>query len=170
LAVTTTDWLEDRFELLCTITGVQRRTAEHLIAEIGVDMSIFPTAKELASWVGQCPANHQSAGKRRSGRTRNGSKRLMGTRRSRPGRDTLQRHLSRRAIRPAAPTTRPQKALGAVKHSIIVACWHMLCTGEIYNDLGDDYFQRRDPAKTTKRLVAQLERLGHTVTLQEVAA
>ena len=54
----------------------QRRTAECLIAEIGVDMSIFPTAKELASWVGQCPANHQSAGKRRSGRTRNGSKRL----------------------------------------------------------------------------------------------
>ena len=61
-------------ELLCTITGVQRRTAETIIAEIGVDMSVFASAKELASWAGQCPGNHQSAGKRRSGRTRNGSK------------------------------------------------------------------------------------------------
>jgi len=63
-----------------------------------------------------------------------------------------------------------QKALGAVKHSIIVACWHMLSTGEIYNDLGGDYFARRDPDKTTKRLVAQLERLGHAVTLEQAAA
>jgi transposase len=54
--------------------GVQRRTAECIIAEIGVDMSIFPTAKELASWAGLCPGNHQSAGKRRSGTTRKGSK------------------------------------------------------------------------------------------------
>ena len=65
---------ERAVELLCTITGVQRRTAEAIIAEIGVDMSIFPTAKELASWAGQCPGNDQSAGKRRSGKTRRGSK------------------------------------------------------------------------------------------------
>ena len=65
---------EKAVELLCTITGVQRRTAETIIAEIGIDMSIFPSAKELASWAGQCPGNHQSAGKRRSGRTRKGSK------------------------------------------------------------------------------------------------
>jgi transposase len=65
---------EKAVELLCTITGVQRRTAEAIIAEIGVDMSIFPTAKELASWAGQCPGNDQSAGKRRSGKTRKGSK------------------------------------------------------------------------------------------------
>ena len=63
-----------------------------------------------------------------------------------------------------------KKALGAVKHSIIVACWHMLSTGEIYNDLGGAYFARRDPIKTTKRLVAQLERLGQTVTLDAAAA
>jgi transposase len=65
---------EKAVELLCTIPGVQRRTAETIIAEIGIDMSIFPTAKELASWAGQCPGNHQSAGKRRSGKTRKGSK------------------------------------------------------------------------------------------------
>ena len=63
-----------------------------------------------------------------------------------------------------------KKALGAVKHSIIVSCWHMLTTGETYRDLGGDYFARRDPERTTKRLVAQLEALGHTVMLQEVAA
>jgi transposase len=62
------------------------------------------------------------------------------------------------------------KAIGAVKHSMLVAVWHMLSTGELYDDLGANYYHRRDPARTTKRLVAQLERLGHTVTLQEAAA
>ncbi len=65
---------EKAVELLCTIPGVQRRTAEVIIAEIGTDMSVFPTAKELASWAGMCPGNDQSAGRRRSGRTRKGSK------------------------------------------------------------------------------------------------
>jgi len=63
-----------------------------------------------------------------------------------------------------------KKALGAIKHSIICACWHMFSSGELYRDLGGDYFERRDPERTTKRLVAQLEALGHAVTLQEVAA
>ena len=62
------------------------------------------------------------------------------------------------------------KAIGAVKHSIIVACWHMLSTGELYNDAGGDYFTRLDPEKQTRRLIAQLERLGHVVTLQKAAA
>jgi transposase len=61
-------------------------------------------------------------------------------------------------------------ALGAVKHSIIWACWHMLSTGELYRDLGADYFLSRDPERQTKRLVRQLEALGHTVILQEAAA
>ncbi len=61
------------------------------------------------------------------------------------------------------------RATTAVAHSILVAAWHMLQTGETYNDLGGDYFQRRDPERATKRLVAQLERLGHTVVLQEAA-
>jgi hypothetical protein len=63
-----------------------------------------------------------------------------------------------------------RRALGAVKHSMICACWPMLSTGELYRDLGGDYFARHDPARQTRRLVAQLERLGHTVTLEEVAA
>jgi transposase len=62
------------------------------------------------------------------------------------------------------------KAIGAVKHTMLVAAWHMLTNGELYNDLGPDYYRQRDPTRTTKRLVAQLERLGHTVTLQQAAA
>jgi transposase len=62
------------------------------------------------------------------------------------------------------------KAIGAVKHSIICACWHLLATGELYREPGGNYFARRDPQRATRRLVAQLERLGHTVTLQQTAA
>ncbi len=158
-------------ELLSTIPGVQRRTAEVIVSEIGTDMSVFPTPKQLASWAGQCPGNDQSAGKRRSGRTRNGSKWL----------DWALEEAALAAVnakdvylaaqyRRLRPRRGHKKALGAVKHSIVCACWHMLSTGELYSDLGGDYFQRRDPERTTKRLIAQLEALGHSVTLQEVAA
>ena len=162
---------EKAVELLCTIPGVQRRTAEVIVAEIGVDMSVFPTAKELASWAGQCPGNDQSAGRRRSGRTRKGSKWLdwaleeAALAATRTNDVYLQAQYQR-----LRPRRGHKKALGAVKHSIIIACWHMLTTGELYNDLGGDYFRKRDPQRTTKRLIAQLEALGHTVTLHEAVA
>ncbi len=143
-------------ELLCTIPGVQRRAAETIIAEIGTDMSVFPSAKHLASWAGQCPGNDQSAGHRRSGRTRSGSKWL----------DWTLEEAALAAVRSKdvylaaqynrlRPRRGHKKALGAVKHSILCACWHMLTTGELYHDLGGDYFQRRDPERTSKRLIAQ---------------
>ena len=141
------------------------------MAEIGVDMSVFPTAKELASWAGQCPGNDQSAGRRRSGRTRKGSKWLdwaleeAALAATRTNDVYLQAQYQR-----LRPRRGHKKALGAVKHSIICACWHMLSTGELYNDLGGDYFRKRDPERITKRLVTQLEALGHNVTLQEAAA
>jgi transposase len=162
---------EKAVELLCTIPGVQRRTAEVIIAEIGVDMSVFPSAKELASWAGQCPGNDQSAGRRRSGRTRKGSKWLdwaleeAALAATRTNDVYLQAQYQR-----LRPRRGHKKALGAVKHSIIIACWHMLSTGELYNDLGGDYFRKRDPERATKRLITQLEALGHTVTLQEAVA
>ena len=91
--------------------------------------------------------------------------------RSRPGQHPHPRHLPLRPVpTPASPAAATARAIGAVRHSIIVACWHMLTTGEIYRDAGGDYFTRLDPDKQTRRLVAQLERLGHTVTLQEAAA
>ncbi len=158
-------------ELLCTIPGVGERTAQNMIAEIGTDMSTFPTAGHLASWAGQCPGNDQSAGKRRSGRTRKGSKWLNEALKEAAMAATRTNGSYLQALyRRKRPQLGHGRALGAVKHSIICAAWHMLSTGELYADLGGDYYARRDPARQTKRLVGQLERLGHTVTLQEAAA
>jgi transposase len=154
-------------ELLRTVDGIETRTAQNILAEIGVDMSVFPSAGHLASWAGQCPGNDQSAGKRKSGKTRKGSKWLNDALKDaamaaiRTNDSYLQAQYQR--LRPRIGHGR---ALGAVKHSIICACWHMLSTGELYRDLGGDYFRRRDPERQIKRLVAQLERLGHTVTLE----
>jgi transposase len=158
-------------ELLCTIPGVQRRTAEAVLAEIGTDMSRFPSQRHLASWAGQCPGNDRSAGKRRSGTTRHGSKWL----------DTALTEAALAATRTSdvylgaqyqrlRPRRGHGRALGAVKHSILCACWHMLTTGELYRELGGDYYSHRDPERATRRLVAQLERLGHRVTLEAAAA
>ena len=133
-------------------------------------MSVFPSERHLASWAGQCPGNDQSAGKRRSGRTRKGSKWLNDALKDaamaaiRTNDSYLQAQYQR--LRPRVGHGR---ALGAVKHSIICTCWHMLTTGELYRDLGGDYFRPRDPERQTRRLVAQLEALGHTVTLEEAA-
>jgi transposase len=158
---------EKAVELLCTIPGVQRRNAECIIAEIGVDMSVFPTDKQLASWAGQCPGNDQSAGKRRSGKTRNGSRWLDWAleQSAMSAIRTNDAYLAAQYAR-LRPRRGHKKALGAVKHSILIACWHMLSTGELYVDLGGDYFRKRDPERITKRLVAQLEALGHQVTLE----
>ena len=158
-------------DLLMSIPGVGQRTAEVLIAEIGTDMTQFPSAGHLASWAGQCPGNDQSAGKRRSGRTRKGSKNLnialkdaaMAALRTN---DSYLQALYRRKKSQLGHG----RAVGAVKHSMICAAWHMLSTGEFYTDLGGDYYTRRNPQRQTKRLVAQLQRLGHDVTLQDANA
>jgi transposase len=157
-------------ELLRTIPGVERRTAEVIVAEIGTDMSVFPTAGHLASWAGQCPGNHQSAGKRTSGRTRKGSKWLNQALKD-AGMAALRTNDSylQALYRRKKSQLGHGRALGAVKHSIICACWQMLTTGELYTELGGDYYARRDPQRQTRRLIAQLERLGHTVTLREAA-
>jgi transposase len=124
-------------------------------------MSVIPTAGHLASWAGRCPGDDQSAGKRRSGKARKGSKWL----------DDALKNAAMSAIRTndsylQAQYQRLRPALGAVKHSIICAIWHMLSPGELYRDLGGDYFHKRDPERQTRRLVAQLERLGHKVSLE----
>ena len=157
--------------LASTIPGVKARTGEVMVAEIGTDMSRFPSAGHLASWAGRCPGNDQSAGKRRSGRSRKGSKWLgialeeaalaaVATKDS-----YLQAQYQR--LRPRIGHGR---ALGAVKHSILVAYWHMFTSGEVYREFGGDYYQRRDPERQIRRLIAQLERLGQHVTLQGAAA
>ncbi len=162
---------EAAIKVLCSIPGIERRSAEVVIAEIGTDMSRFPTAGHLASWAGQCPGNDRSAGRRRSGRTRKGSKWLdqalheAALAATRTNGTYLQAQYRR--LRPRRGHGR---ALGAVKHSITVACWNMLTTGELYRDAGGDYFQLLDPERAIRRLVRQLEALGQEVTLQPLAA
>jgi transposase len=160
-------------ELLMTIPGVKQRAAEVLIAEIGVDMSVFPTPKHLASWAKVCPGNDESAGKRRSGKTGKGNKWLRATLTESANAATRTKGTYLAAQYQRLRGRRGHsKAVTAVGHSILTAAWHMLQTGELYNDLGGDYFTRKNPDGYTRRLIRQLEALGHSVTLQprEVAA
>ncbi len=153
-------------DLLMTIPGVKQRAAEVLIAEIGVDMSAFPTPKHLASWAKVSPGNDQSAGKRRSGKTGKGNKWLRATlaESANAAARTNNSYLAAQYQRLRGRRGH-SKAITAVGHSILTAAWHMLQTGELYRDLGGDYFIRQNPDRLTKRLVRQLQALGHQVTL-----
>jgi transposase len=154
-------------DLLMTIPGVQQRTAEVLIAEIGVDMTAFPSAAHLASWAGVCPGNDQSAGKRRSGKNSKGPKWLRATLTEAALAATRKKdtYLSAR-YRRLRGRRGHNKALMAVSHSILTAAWHMLNTGEVYREAGADYYTRRNPDRATRNLVRRLEALGHRVTIK----
>jgi transposase len=150
-------------DLLMTIPGVKRRTAEVLIAEIGVDMDAFPTPKHLASWAGVCPGNDESAGKRRSGKTRKGSKWLRATltESANAAARTKDCYLAAQDQRLRGRRGH-SKAVTAVGHSILTAAWHMLQTGEIYRDLGSDYFTRQDPDRPPDASSASSKRSATT--------
>jgi transposase len=160
-------------DLLMTIPGVQQRTAEVLIAEIGVDMTAFPSAAHLASWAGVCPGNDQSAGKRRSGKTSRVSKWLRATLTEAAMAATRKKdtYLSAR-YRRLRGRRGHTKALMAVSHSILTAAWHMLTTGETYREAGADYHTRQNPDRAIRGLLRKLEALGQRVTIEprEVAA
>jgi transposase len=165
----------DQLRRLMTIPGVGQRTAEVIIAEIGVDMSRFPTAAHLASWAGMCPGNNASAGKRESGRTRHGNTALRTAlcEAAWAAAHTKHTYLSAQYWRLARRLgkTGEAKAIFAVGHSILVIAWHLLNNGTDYTDLGPDYFTRReDTTVLQKRLVRRLEQLGHKVTLEPADA
>jgi transposase len=157
-------------ELLDTIPGVDRRAAEMILAEIGPDMSRFPNEHHLASWAGMCPGQRQSAGKKHSAKTRPGSKWLRGTLAecSKAVVRSKGTYLSARYHRIKSRRGHA-KATVATGHKILTAAYHVLNQGVPYNELGDDFFYRRDLQATDRyrrRLIKQLERLGHAVTLE----
>jgi transposase len=155
---------------LDTITGVGKRAAEAIIAEIGVDMTVFPTAGHLASWAGRCPGNNVTGGKRRSGKPTRGNRWLADVLTecawaAARSRDT---YLSAQFWRLARRIGK-KKAAVAVGHSILVIAWHLLTEDCNYHELGGDFFIRRDSDRARQRAVAQLQALGYQVTLQPAA-
>jgi transposase len=157
---------EAQIEHLDTIPGVNRRIAEVILAEVGTDMSRFPSAGHLASWAGMCPGNNESAGKRQSGRTRRGNHWLRvalveaGHGAGRKKNCYLQAQYRRLAARRGK-----KRALVAVGHSILCIAYHVLADGEPYRELGGNYFDERDQARLQKSLIHRLERLGLKVTV-----
>jgi transposase len=156
--------------LLTTIPGVSDVAANVIVSEIGHDMARFPSAAHLVSWAGLCPRADQSAGKRRSSRIRQGAPWLKATLvqcawaaiRTKDSYLRAQFHRLKTRIG-------PMKAIVAVAASMLTAAFHMMTTGTEYKDLTGAYFDRRDRAKLTKRLVRRLEDLGLRVTVEQAA-
>jgi transposase len=163
----------DQKRLLMSIPGVGERAAQVIIGEIGVDMSRFPTAAHLSSWAGLCPGNHESAGKRKTGKTRNGNHHLCtalveaawATARTSTRLGARFRRLHRRMGKAAGA-----KAAVAIAHTILTIVWHLLTHGVIYQDLGADYYTRREnPDTLAAKLKRKIEALGYTVALSPAA-
>lgn len=152
---------------LDTIPGVGRATAELIVAEIGIDMNRFPSARHLAAWAGVAPGNDESAGKRRSGQTRKGDQplRVGLVQAAQAAAHTKKTYLAAQYHRIAARRGR-KRAIMAVAHSILVIAYHLIKRQETYKDLGANYFDQLNPEATAKRLVKRLENLGYHVALQ----
>ena len=158
---------QEALALLDTIPGVGQRAAEILIAEIGTDMSRFPSAKHLASWAGMCPGNHESGGKRLSGKTRKGSRwlRQILVEIAHVASKTKNTYLAAQYRRIAARRGK-KRALIAVGHTILTIVYTLLTRRQPYQDLGAAYFDQREQHRVERRLVQRLERLGYEVALQ----
>lgn len=157
-------------EQLDTIAGVGERGARALLAETGTDMSRFPTHKHFASWAGRCPGNHESAGKRRSGKTPAANRHL----------DAVLTEIAHAAVRTKNSYFKAQyhrlagrrgkkRAIGAVKHSLLVTVYFMLRDNRPYNDLGVDYFDKLNPQQRIRYHVRRLQELGQEVELSPMA-
>jgi transposase len=162
---------QEAIALLDPIPGVSQRTAEILLAEIGTDMTRFPSAKHLASWAGMCPGHHESAGKRLSGKTRKGSRwrRQVLVEAAHVAAKTKQTYLAAQYQRLAARRGK-KRALIALGHTILIIVYYLLMRKQPYQDLGTAYFDKVEQHRVQQRLVHRLERLGYQVSLQPSVA
>jgi transposase len=161
---------EGVLERLDTIPGVGRRGAEELVAEIGTDMSRFPTAAHLASWARVCPGTDESAGKRKRVGTGRGNPwlRRMLVEAARAAARTRRTYLSVRYRRLAARRGANRAAM-AVGHTIAVIAYHLIRDQTTYHDLGATYFDERDREAVVRRSVRRLQQLGYRVTVEQAA-
>lgn len=157
-------------DLLCTIPGVSGLAARSILAEIGPDMSRFPTAGHLVSWAGLCPGQNESAGKRKSSRLRKGAPWLktMLVQCAWSAKRKKNSYYKAQFLRLRAKRG-PKKAVCAVAASLLTAIFHMLKDGTQHQDLGAGHFDSRSTQAKTKRLVDQLAKLGFQVQLQPLA-
>jgi len=156
--------------LLTSAPGIASRAAQAILAEIGPDMSRFPTPSQLASWARVCPGTNESAGKRHPARTGKANNWLRATLNeaawaaSRTKRSYYHALYHRMRARQG-----PKKAIGAVQHALLRAIWHMLAHHVPHQDLGADYFRTRDAERTRRHHTKRLEQLGYRVTLEPAA-
>ena len=159
--------LQEPLRRLLTIPGIDRKTAWTILAELGVDMSVFPDARHLASWAGLCPGNRESGGKRHSGRTRkaNGYVRRAFCQAAWAASHTKNTYLNafyrRMQVRKGAP-----KAVMALAHHLITIVYNLLARQEEYVEFGGDYYDQRNKPRVVSRLVARLTKLGYAVDLK----
>lgn len=158
---------EQAVALWQTIPGVDRVTACNLVAEIGVDMNQFPTAQHLASWSALCPGNHESAGKRKSGKTRDGNKWLRRSLCQAAWAATRKKncYLSAQFKRLAARRGM-KRAVMAVAHTMLIIGYHMLKTGRSYHELGGNYLEQINKDQLQRYFMKRLQRLGLKVTVE----
>ena len=158
---------EEKVQRLTEVPGISRTVAEVVLAELGTDLEAFASEGHLASWVGLCPGNDRSAGKRRSGRTGKGNRWLKATlvQAAWAASRTRKSYLGARFRRLASRRGR-KRALVAVGHSLLGIIYQVLKEGKPFRELGEDYFDRLQAERMTRRLVHRLERLGHKVTLE----
>ena len=155
-------------ELVDTIPGVAKRTAEIIVSEIGTDMSRFPSAEHLAAWAGLAPGNYESGGKTLSASTRKGNRFLRTILvQSAHALARTKTYLAAQYRRLSARRGKKRAAV-AVAHSILVIAYHLISRHEPYRDLGDDYFDQKRPESVKKRLVKRLEKLGYQVNLEPI--
>lgn len=157
-------------ETWVSVPGIDRITAWTMVAEMGPDMSQFPTVAHAASWAGLCPGQQESAGKRKSGRTRRGNVWLRcALTQAAWGASMTRGSYFKAFYHRLAARKGKKRAIVAVAHALLSTGYMLLWTGRTFSDLGEDYFDRLDRERLTKRLVKRLEKLGHQVSLQPAA-